>query len=102
MFNKLSPEEMERLDILTEEMGEALQIIGKIKRHGFESHNPFDKSKTTNRKLLEKELGDVFHAVQLLNYYGDTEMLSITQRSINKQSLILPYLHHTKGVGDVQ
>lgn len=38
--NNLTAAEQERLAILAEEMGEALQIIGKIIRHGYESYNP--------------------------------------------------------------
>ena len=34
-FNELSPAEVERLAILAEEMGEAIQVIGKVLRHGY-------------------------------------------------------------------
>jgi NTP pyrophosphatase (non-canonical NTP hydrolase) len=98
-FNKLTPEEDERLAILLEECGEVLQIIGKIKRHGYESYNPFDSTKISNRRLLEKELGDVTHAMQLLSYHSDINMSTVKRRSIDKQTSALPYLHHTKGVG---
>jgi hypothetical protein len=53
-FNKLNPAEAERLSLLLEECGEVLQIIGKIQRHGYGS---------SNRSLLEKELGHIMHAI---------------------------------------
>lgn len=61
----LTPAEYERLAILMEEMGEAIQIIGKVLRHGYEGHHP-DTPLTTNRALLEMELGDVRAAIILM------------------------------------
>ena len=54
--NELTPAESERLALLSEEMGEAIQAIGKILRHGYESTGP--KTIVRNRTSLEKELGD--------------------------------------------
>lgn len=57
-FNELTPAETERLAILAEEMGETIQVIGKILRHGYDSRNPLEgKTGWTNRANLEKELG---------------------------------------------
>jgi NTP pyrophosphatase (non-canonical NTP hydrolase) len=61
----LSKAEYERLAILMEEMGEAIQIIGKVLRHGYEGHHP-NAPHTTNRALLELELGDVRAAIILM------------------------------------
>lgn len=58
-FNQLDPAEAERLAILSEEMGEALQIVGKILRHGYHSYNPLKPTRTTNRELLVQELSHV-------------------------------------------
>lgn len=41
-FNGLTPAEAERLALLSEELGEAQQAIGKILRHGYDSSNPVD------------------------------------------------------------
>lgn len=60
-FSNLTPAEQERLAVLLEEMGEAVQVIGKILRHGWtptdyaaQPPRPYD-----NRADLERELGDV-------------------------------------------
>ena len=71
-FNQLTDAEAERLALLLEEMGEAIQIIGKIQRHGYESFNP-NTGPPDNRALLEKELGDVFHAVERMIWADDLD-----------------------------
>lgn len=57
-FNKLTPAEAERLAMLAEECAEVIQIIGKILRHGYESHHP-ETPDITNRDLLGNELIDL-------------------------------------------
>ena len=63
-FNRLTPGEAELLALLLEEMGEAQQVIGKVLRHGYDSTHP--DGGPDNRMLLEKEVGDVLAAVDLL------------------------------------
>jgi NTP pyrophosphatase (non-canonical NTP hydrolase) len=96
-FNKLTPGQLERLAILGEEMGEAQQIIGKILRHGYDSHNPDvvvpeDERPETNTELLEKELGDVVFAINQLG--DDVSLSAIGKRVLAKAEKIKPYLHH--------
>lgn len=72
-FNDLTAAQDERLALLSEELAEAIQAIGKIQRHGYSSYNPTlppDKQ-TDNRSLLEKELGHVWHAVNRMTLAGD-------------------------------
>lgn len=94
MFNKLSDAQHERLAILSEELGEAQQAIGKILRHGYDSCNPYDPSGPDNRADLEKELGDVAFAVDLLIDNGDVSKYFIADRVLLKGEKIKPYLHH--------
>jgi NTP pyrophosphatase (non-canonical NTP hydrolase) len=65
-FNQLTPGEAERLAYLGEELGEAIQAIGKILRHGYESRDPTKQDSKTNREQLEIELRDVMTATTLL------------------------------------
>jgi hypothetical protein len=58
-FNMLTPEEAERLAMLAEEAAEVIQVVGKILRHGYNSHHPDDKH-NSNRDLLAKELSDLY------------------------------------------
>ena len=69
-FNGLSPAEAERLAILAEEMGETIQEIGKILRHGYESRWPDDAP--TNREKLEVELGDIACIQQMMCNEGES------------------------------
>ena len=100
-FNKLTAAQTERLAILSEELGEAQQAIGKILRHGYESCNPlwpeddgeggYERA-PTNRESLEKELGDVVFAINLLG--NDIHQPTIGRRVLAKAEKIKPYLHH--------
>ena len=71
-FNKLTDKEHEALTILFEECSEVVQIVGKILRHGLESHhptkdrNPFTGHSNTNRIELAKECGDVRAAMKIV------------------------------------
>lgn len=94
-FNSLNLSEAERLALLLEELGETQQIIGKILRHGYESYNPIHPS-GSNREMLEKELGDVLFAIELMKLNGDIDEDSISEASKNKSLKIRQYLHHQK------
>lgn len=93
-FNRLSEAEAERLALLSEECGEVVQIVGKILRHGYESHNPFDPQKRSNRSLLEKEIGDVCAAMEILDSAGDIREPEIGRHAIEKIASVKKYLHH--------
>lgn len=89
-FNKLTPGEAERLAILSEELGEAIQAIGKILRHGYDS----SYNGVTNRESLVLECGDVDNALMMLVKAGDIKLDAIWERSDEKAKKILQYLHH--------
>lgn len=92
-FNQLTPAQAERLALLAEELGEAQQAIGKILRHGFESRHPTTPG-PTNRESLERELGDVCHAIARLADAGDVQAEVIEHRAADKRVTVAPYLHH--------
>ena len=92
--NKLSAAEAERLAILAEELGEATQAIGKILRHGYESYNPDDINSMSNRGQLQKELGDIFCAVDMMVSANDLNGKIVTHHREKKAEKIKPYLHH--------
>ena len=91
-FNELTPAEHERLAWLAEELGEVIQIIGKIYRHGYESAWP-PESKINNKALLHKELVDVMGVLNLMHQKGDLDLLRIMNLGENKQYNNC-YLHH--------
>ena len=91
-FNKLTPGEAERLALLAEELGESIQAIGKILRHGYESRHP--NGGPTNRKTLESELGDVMCAVNKLCDAGDLSSSAIALGAEMKTVRVEQYLHH--------
>jgi NTP pyrophosphatase (non-canonical NTP hydrolase) len=92
--NQLTEAELERLALLAEEMGETIQIIGKILRHGYESSHPTDP--IPNRKLLELELGDVLAALNLMYNAGDINYTNLMEAKLNKLKRVWKYLHHQK------
>ena len=88
--------QFERMAILSEELGEAVQIIGKIQRHGLDSEDP---NGNPNRWLLEVELGDILAAMCLLHYNGDINLDNIelaTRQKMKKFKDGKAYLHHQK------
>lgn len=91
-FNGLSPAEAERLALLLEEMGEAQQIIGKILRHGYDSCHP--NGGPENRRLLEKEVGDVFASLDMLVESKDLDGGQIDGHRRAKHLKVRRYLHH--------
>lgn len=93
-FNALTPAQAERLALLSEELGEAQQAVGKILRHGYESFSPFDQTQTTNRSALEREMGDVMCALNFLTANGDLNDRNVSDRAYQKSETVLPYLHH--------
>ena len=91
-FNRLSPAEAERLALLAEELGETMQAIGKVLRHGYESTHP--DGGPTNRESLERECGDVRHAMIRLCGAGDLSKQAIHDRANTKAVHVTRYLHH--------
>lgn len=91
-FNGLTPAQAERLALLLEEMGEAQQIIGKILRHGIDSYHP--DTGAVNRSLLEKEVGDVLAAVDLLVTEKDLDAGQVDGHRQAKHLKVRRYLHH--------
>ena len=103
-FNQLSEAEAERLAILAEECGEVIQAVCKILRHGYDSTNPKEivddaHRPETNRAALERELGDLGHAVRRMEIAADLNPLAIAARAASKLERIKPYLHHQSGKG---
>ena len=94
-FNRLTPSEAERLALLAEELGEAVQAIGKVLRHGYESSHP--SGGPTNREALERELGDVRHAMIRICLAGDLRKEAIHARAEAKAASVKKYLHHQDG-----
>ena len=74
-------------------MGECIQAIGKINRHGYESKYP-PETGPTNRAKLEKELGDVMLTVYTMIAKKDIDPEVIGMRVAEKHETIKPYLHH--------
>lgn len=91
-YNQLTPAEAERLALLLEELGEAQQAIGKVLRHGYEESHP--DGGPTNRESLQRECGDVRHAMIRLCDAGDLDKTAIHERADVKALSVEQYLHH--------
>jgi len=79
-FNKLTPAEAERLAILAEEAGEVVQAVGKILRHGYGSYNPDAPDEGNNCTMLEREIADLYGAVNRMVGAGDIDAGNIERR----------------------
>lgn len=82
MSMALTPAERERIAIAVEEMGEALQVAGKILRHGWTPTH--EGVAYDNRADLENELGDVMAAIERLMQAKDVSRGHIEARSAMK------------------
>lgn len=89
----LTKEQQERLALLIEECAEVQQAATKILRHGFESINPDDPDKTTNRWALEKEISHLQIALELLRINADTDPINISWHMRKKRDTINNWLH---------
>jgi hypothetical protein len=101
--NELTDAEIERLAILSEELGEAQQCIGKILRHGYESFNPTVKNGRSNRYELERECGDIYEAILMLCHAKDISDAQVNRQQAEKHESIKRWLHHqsNKAVAEV-
>lgn len=88
----LTPPEVERLALLSEELGEAQQAVGKILRHGYTNRHP--ESYVPNRETLVLELGDVLAAMRIMDENGDVVFRKIQELSDEKIARVGEYLHH--------
>jgi len=95
-FNGLSPAQIERLGLLSEEMGEALQVIGKILRYGFENKNPDDKDHVSNRIDLAIELGHVKSAMDVIHNTGDIDYSLVEIYRNEKHEKLIKYLRYNE------
>jgi NTP pyrophosphatase (non-canonical NTP hydrolase) len=95
-FNGLSPSEAERLAILMEEAGEAVQMAGKTLRHGYASKHPNEppNSANDNRWRLTVEIADILAAVEMMSEAGDVDKESFPALIADKRHRMRPYLHH--------
>lgn len=97
----LQGDQIELLAILHEELAEAGQVISKILRHGYQSHNPVDPNVVNvdgepfpnNRDLLEKEIGHVFNAINMMVKAAEIEPKNIESYAIAKAQSIGKWLH---------
>ena len=95
-FNKLSPAEAERLALLIEECAELQQAACKILRHGYGSKDPTDAWHRGNKSDLEKEMGDVQAAMDIMLYNADVDGPCVTSHRYKKLRTVGRWLHHNE------
>ena len=89
----VSPAELERLTILSEEMAEAQQEVAKILRFGWDSHHPAEPM-VTNRDRLEVELGHVLNAMNMLHRNKHVDYEKVRRSLKDKELTISDFLSH--------
>lgn len=99
--NGLTPAQAERLAVLAEELGEAVQAVGKILRFGYDSRCHGDAAKPSGREMLVTELGDVQWAIELLICSYDLNRWAVGEARHAKAAKSGKYLHHQAQAADV-
>jgi hypothetical protein len=94
-FNLPTPAEAERLELLAEEAAEVIQMVMKIQRHGYESYHP-ENPGTSNRQLLEKEIGHFLFAMRFMQQRSDIRGKVIYEHQVMKHHNINQWLHHNQ------
>lgn len=89
-----SPEQYERISIIIEEIGEVLQVLGKIQKHGFKAS--FEGIDYDNKADLEIELGHVLFAISLMIAEGDIDFENISVSQEMKSKNIWKYLNFNR------
>jgi NTP pyrophosphatase (non-canonical NTP hydrolase) len=89
----LTPAQNELLLVLSEECSDVIKAICKIQRHGYDSTNPTKANSPTNHEELERELGDVKAAMQLLTNLGDISKTNICSFKQEKLINVKQWLH---------
>lgn len=93
----MNPAELERLAILSEELGEVQQVIGKILRFGYDSYNPLEENGKTNRERLEIEVGDLLCILNIMwDENSDLDALHIDEFSLLKREKLNKWMKHNK------
>lgn len=85
--------EMERLAILSEEMGEVQHLIGKILRFGYASTHP-DTPLVTNKDRLTEEVGDMIGSLILMDIKGDLNYKELFEQATRKLKKLKKYTFH--------
>lgn len=91
-FNNLTSAEDERLAILAGDLAQAALTISRIQRHGYENYNP-NGDFTTNKALLEKELGHINQAITMMVAKKDLNADNIKEHADAKAITRRMYLH---------
>ncbi len=92
--NGLTPAQAERLALLAEECGELVQAIGKVLRHGYDSHNPNDRTHRGNRADVEREAGQVIAVIDMMCEAGELDAGPVNGATAEKRLSVRKYLHH--------
>lgn len=90
----LTPEEAERLECLAEEAGEVVKAAMKVLRHGYDSCNPFDPKRISNRADLGKEVGNFIVVKDKMLFRGDLSSGDVAYGRDEKENNWPIYTHH--------
>jgi hypothetical protein len=88
----LTAAQVERLALLAEECGEVAQAVCKVLRHGWRSRSPFGGP--INRVALERGMGDVRAAIDMMIQAGDVRRGDIAHWRQCKRASVGQWLHH--------
>lgn len=88
----LTPAQIERLALLMEDCGEVVKMAAKTLRHGYASASPYGGP--MNRILLERKMGHVRAAIEMMEHAGDVRGGDIRYHKRRKVSSVGKWMHH--------
>lgn len=94
----LTPAELERMALLTEQCGEVVQAVGRILRHGFAGCHP--EGGPSNREALAREIGDLRVAIELVMRAPDVDEGVVDRAEIDKWIRLHRYTRHQRTMFD--
>lgn len=93
----VTPPQRERISKFGEEMSEAGQVLGKINLHGW-TPTSFENITYDNRGDLEREIGDILAAIDLMAVGGDIDMKKVQEFREAKRKTITRYMQYQQGI----
>ena len=96
---RIEPTKLEALALLVEELGESVQAVGKILRHGLHTKHPRFPEGLDNSGRLAEELGHVAVAAALCVKYACMDPDALTDALNQKLDTVDKYLTHISAAG---
>lgn len=94
--NQLNLDQIERIALLMEEMGELQQSLGKVLRHGYHSCDPTNPEHLGNSADVAREAAQVRWCIDFMLDNNDFPFSIYQEEKTKRTKTVGEYLHHNK------